>query len=149
MFNPDTFMNTSMEGALSTEYPEFPSYEGPAVIQSVEANAVPATDGSGMLPVLNITWAIDDEHVKEVTGIANPTVRQSFWLALTDDGRLDQDKGKNVSLGLLRTALGQNTGAAWSPRMLEGQVARISVEAKPSKKNPEKSFPQVTGFAKI
>lgn len=60
--------------------------------------------------------------------MAEPTVYQTIWLDISGSGGLDTSKGKNVGLGKLRDALGQNReGQPWSPGMLVGQVALIRV----------------------
>jgi hypothetical protein len=79
---------------------------------------------------LNVSWSINDEDgsIKAKIGRA-PKVRQNIFLDLTSQGGLDFGKGRNVSLGQLREALGQNmTGRPWSFGMLGGGVAKIKVK---------------------
>lgn len=60
--------------------------------------------------------------------MAEPSVRQTLWLDTTESGGLDFGKGKNVGLGRLREALGQNApGKPWAPGMLVGGVAKVKV----------------------
>lgn len=127
-FDPDMFMNQQTADANDTQFVPVPEDDYPAVIKEIKAGT------AGDKPVLNITWAIDSEAAREATGLESPTVRQTIWLDLTDQGGLDMGKGKNVGLGKLREALGQNTpGQPWSPGMLSGQVAIIKVEHRAGK----------------
>jgi hypothetical protein len=120
-FNPDTFMQASVEGVVSTQYSAIAEGEFPGYVKGVAARA---TEQASMM---DVTWVVDDEEVKNETGLSEPTVRQTIFLDVDDNGMLDLGKGKNVQLGRLRAALGQNDGGAWSPSMLEGQAALITI----------------------
>lgn len=123
VFDPDMFMNQQTDDASSTTYVPVPEGEYQALLKEVKAAVV-----GDSKPVLNVTWAIDDQAVRDETGLPEPTVRQTIWLDLTPQGGLDMGKGKNVSLGKLREALGQNEpGRPWSPGMLCGQVAIVKI----------------------
>lgn len=140
-FDPDLFMNTTTTDANDTNFAPVPVGEYQASIKEVKA----ATAGDK--PVLNVTWAIDSDEVREETGLASPTVRQTIWLDLTEQGGLDNGKGKNVGLGKLREALGQNTpGKPWSPGLLVGQVAMVQIGHR-SGKNPGEVFADVKQVA--
>lgn len=120
-FDPNLFTQTTNEGELSTDYLTVQESEYPAVVKNVAARQ--AKDSI----ILDVNWSIDDDAVREFMGRDEVLVRQSVFLEMTDNGTLDMGKGKNVQLGRLRQALGQNTGAPWSPNMLEGQCATIFV----------------------
>lgn len=122
-FDPDSFMNSQITDANSTQYTPVPEGEFQAAIASV----TPRTTGTGKA-LLSIGWKVDDEEARNATGMAEPTVYQTIWLDISGSGGLDTSKGKNVGLGKLRDALGQNReGQPWSPGMLVGQVALIRV----------------------
>lgn len=122
-FNPDTFLNTETSDANATSYTPVPEGEFPAAIKAVKPRVL--TDGRA---VLDITWSVDDEVARQETGMAEPSVRQTIWLDTTESGGLDFGKGKNVGLGRLREAVGQNqAGKPWAPGMLVGQVAKVKV----------------------
>lgn len=121
-FDPDQFLATTTDAALSTEFTPIPEGEYNAVVTKVEARQT----ASGK-SIMDVTWAIDDANVRAVTGMENPTCRQTVWLDITDSGALDISKGKNVSLGRLREALGQNRPGAWAPSMMIGNVARVLI----------------------
>lgn len=129
--NAEEFLNMSIEGASSTEMPLPEPGEYRALVTEVSARTFTFKKGDragseGMS--LDVTWQIDDPAVKEALGY-QPKVRQSVLLDLTPSGGLDMGKGKNVSLGRLREAIGQNQdGRPWSPAMLNGQVAVINFQ---------------------
>lgn len=122
-FNPDTFLNTETDAANATAYTPVPEGEFTASIKAIKPRVL--TDGRA---VLDVTWTVDDEAARQETGMAEPSVRQTVWLDTTESGGLDFGKGKNVGLGRLRDAVGQNAaGKPWAPGMLVGQVAKVKV----------------------
>lgn len=122
-FNPDTFLNTEATEANATAYTPVPEGEFNASIKTIKPRVL--TDGRA---VLDISWVVDDEQARTETGMAEPSVRQTIWLDTTESGGLDFGKGKNVGLGRLRDAVGQNqAGKPWAPGMLVGQVAKVKV----------------------
>jgi len=122
-FDPTNFLNTEITEANATAYTPVAEGEYPGSIAELKPRVL--SDGR---PLLDVVWIIDDETAREETGMAEPKVRQSLWLDLTDNGTLDMGKGKNVALGRLRDALGQNTsGQLWNPGMLIGGVAKVKV----------------------
>lgn len=125
-FDPDTFLNSETTDSNDTQYYPAPAKEYP--MASIDA-IKPRTAGDK--PVLDVMWLLNDDEAKEVTGMDSPKVKQTIWLDLTPSGGLDFGKGKNVQLGKLREAVGQNSpGQRWAPGMLLGQVACIKVEHK-------------------
>jgi|JI10StandDraft_1071094.scaffolds.fasta_scaffold76519_5 hypothetical protein len=122
-FNPDTFLNTETDSANSSTYTPVPEGEFNAAIKAIKPRVL--TDGRA---ILDVTWTVDDEIARNETGMAEPSVRQTLWLDTTESGGLDFGKGKNVGLGRLREAVGQNqAGKPWAPGMLVGQVAKVKV----------------------
>lgn len=122
-FNADQFMQTEVEGTLDTEFTPIPEAEYPAVIKEVKADATPK--GS---PLLELIWIIDDQGVRDLIGLDEPTCRQTIWLDVNEQNGLEFGKNKNVGLGKLREALGQNDGKPWAPTMLIGQPATVNVK---------------------
>lgn len=143
-FNPDDFMNVETTVTNETEYTPIPEGDYQGVISDLKSDVSP--NGS---PMLNITWLVDDESVRKFTGMAEPTVRQTIWLDVNDNGSLASGANKNVGLGRLRAALGQNDGKPWSPSMLRGGVALIKIGHTPSKKEPGVLYSNVVQVAKL
>ena len=122
-FNPDLFLNTEIDESNSTTYVPVPEGEFPGSIKELKPRVL--TDGRA---VLDVTWIIESEEAREATGMAEPRCRQTIWLDLDSNGMLDFGKGKNVALGRLREAVGQNqSGKIWQPGMLVGQMATVKV----------------------
>lgn len=147
LFNPDTFLNSTFTEANDTQYIPVPEGEWQATIDKVEAKVVGQETPR---PVLNVTWKITDPAVQQATGRAENSVRQTIWLDVTESGGLDTGKGKNVGLGKLREALGQNTpGKAWTPGMLVGGVARVKVKHSIDKRDGVTINAEVSGVTKL
>lgn len=118
MFDPDDFLNSSASGEMSTQVEPIPEDDHLAVIDKVEPKEIETKNGPRL--ILNVFWAIDNPELAERLGRNNLSVRQTIWLDMTEDGHLDISRGKNVGLGRLREAVGQNTGKAWKPADLVG-----------------------------
>jgi len=147
-FDANNFQNAQFTEASSTDFTPVPEGEFTAV---VDKQAIRTTTKGQVL--LDLTWKIDDADVAKETGMANPTVRQSIFLDVTDAGGLEFGKGKNVSLGRLREALGQNqNGKPWSFGMLLGQVATVRVKhrlVRDEATGEDRTYTDIAGVAKI
>ena len=134
-FNAELLMGTTISEANSTELIKVPEGEYIAVSEPINAESFKEFDikrgeraGQKGLK-LNVVWLINDDSgaLKEMLGRA-PKVTQGIMLDRGPQG-LEMGKGKNVGLGRLREALGQNkTGVPWSFSMLGGSVAKIKVK---------------------
>lgn len=146
--DPNAFLQMTVEGANSTqlELPEEGDYM--AMIADITPREIKFQSGERAGQVgtgLDITWQIENPEVKEKLGYT-PKPRQSMILDLTPSGGLDMGKGKNVTLGRIREAVGQNKdGQAWGPLMLKGQVATITVKHVTDKDDPSKIYLNVRG----
>lgn len=121
MFDADTFKSSTVTGENDTVFTPIPEGEYQALAGKVDVRQAKSSI------ILDITWEIDDAAVEAVTGRDKNSARQSIFLDITESGGLDMSKGKNVQLGKLREALGQNGPGAWSPSMIEGNVARVKI----------------------
>ena len=119
-FDPEAFMHSEVEAPMETTYTPVPQGEYPAFIDDAVAETVKTEDGPR--PVLNVTYAITDEELKQAIDIDKPTVRQTVWLDIDEQtGGLAFGPNKNVRLGRIREAVSQNVeGEAWSPSLLKG-----------------------------
>ena len=152
MFDPNTFMDATFTESNSTVAVPVPAREYPTAL--IEDAKITPWQGkkdpslSGMK--LQIVWEIDDDAVRQELDRSKVTVRQEIMLDLNDAGTgLDMGKGKNVSLGRLREAVGLNSpGQPFSFAMLKGRVARIVVSHRQNPENPEQIFAEVKSVAK-
>lgn len=134
MLNTEELLQTTTEQTLDDYLEPCPPGEWLGVAGKPEVASFTYKKGerageTGYQMVLR--WEIQDQEVKEKLDRDRVTVRHSFILDVTPDGNgLDMGKGKNISLGQLRTAFGQNVpGQTWSPNMIEGQPAKLQVKA--------------------
>lgn len=150
--DPESFLQMTVTGSNATKV-ELPD-EGDYVAQIVKIEGRKITFKSGERAGtegigLDITWQIDDPAVKEKLGTA-PRVRQSMLIDQTPNGGLDMGKGRNVALGRLREAVGQNLdGQPWGPMMLKGCVATVSVVHTIDNRDPSRVYAEVKGVKKL
>ncbi len=119
-FDPDSFLNEEVDGALATTFEPIPEGEYLAVVASGE-KAITVRQTERGSTILDISWEIQDAELAEKLGRTTLSVRQSVFLDMTPNNTLDRGKGKNVSLGRVRAALGQNDpNKPWAFGMLKG-----------------------------
>src|SRR5687768_6069829 len=136
VFNPATFMQTTTDEATSTEVilireGDYTAVSGP--INEDSFKEIPIVNGprAGEKSYqMNVKWQLDDPEGKLQEELGRPPVAmQNIWLDIGKDGSMEMGKGRNVELGLLREALGQNaSGRNWSPVMVGGQYAKVHVK---------------------
>jgi len=143
VFDPDAFMNETIKGEIDTRIIPVPEGEWNAQVDNIKFRQL--DDGR---VIMDVFWEILEDSVKETTNNSKPTCRQSVFLDMTDEGSLDLSKGKNRQLGLLRSAVGQNTGKPWAPSMLIGQIAKVRVVHSPNPEDPENPYANVKGVTK-
>lgn len=123
-FNPDIFLNTETEEAMETRFTPIPEGEYTAIAGKPAIRTTPR----GQV-LLDVPWSIDDQSVKEVTGLPSPSARQSIFLDVTETGGLAGGPGKNIGLGRLREAVGLNVpGQSFKIANIEGKVAKVVVK---------------------
>jgi hypothetical protein len=129
MFDPNTFLNQSVTGPLSTKIPVIPLGDYRAQIDKLEPRKV--TTKAGDSPQLRIVWKLIDATELASIDRAAATVRQDLWLDLKDGWQnsaweMEEGEGKNVGLGRLFEALGMNNGGI-NIGQLKGQVGIIKI----------------------
>jgi len=114
-FDPDIFLNTEIEGALETKFTPVPAGEHSAFINEITMREVNES------PVLRVTWKIPDDALAEELGVEDVQVQDDLFLDVEEDGRLQFGPNRNIKLGRLRDALGQNKpGETWGFNQLRG-----------------------------
>lgn len=149
MFDPQSFLDTSIEGANSTQSIPVPAGDYTAVIDKVTSRQWTKKDDPTVSGVaLDIIWSIDDQSVKELLDRDKVVVKQGVMLDMNDTGTgLDMGKGKNVGLGRLREALGKNNpGERFSFSQLPGCVAKIRVKHRADK---DQIFAEVEAVSRL
>ena len=94
---------------------------------------------------------IFDEALLNSLGRKQPIRVVSDWRLDVDAGRAASGPGKNIQLGRLRAALGQNTlGAAWSFAMLAGAgPLKVQVTHQPNQKDPSDPYVKVKSVSPV
>lgn len=147
-FDPNSFLQTAVEGAIDTTIIPVPPDSYTGIIDSLKAREVTTDDGPQI--VLDVTWRIEDEGVQKHCKRKKVTVRQGVFLETTAEGSLDMSEGSNRQLGLLLEAIGMNKkGRKWSFEEMKEQSALITVEHKENPKDPESPFANVTRVAPL
>tara|TARA_Y100000310_G_scaffold344774_1_gene459393 strand:- start:2029 stop:2472 length:444 start_codon:yes stop_codon:yes gene_type:complete len=114
-FDPDVFLNTEIEGAMETKFTPVPAGEHEAFIDDIAMREVNDT------PVLRVTWKVPNEALAAELGVDDIQVNDDLFLDIEADGRLMFGPNKNIKLGRLREALGQNKpGETWGFSQLRG-----------------------------
>jgi hypothetical protein len=148
-FNPEVFLNQQNTKTLETNYTAIPADEYMAVIEKVEADITKKTQS----PFLRVKFKLIGDKAEELKarlGFRDPSVSQMYMLDLDSNGSLDDGPNKNVRLGQLRSAAGQNNpGEPWAPRSLEGAGPfRVQVGQRPDDDDPNKIYNDVKSVAK-
>ncbi len=128
-FDPNTFMQQTVDAPMETEFQLCPIGEYRAMIDDFDDKAFeqfdftykqgPRAGEPGSMTRFNLPWIINDDAVKASMGRDKVVVSQNLILDVKD-GLLEWGKDKNVNLGRVRQAVGQNTPGAWSPSQLRG-----------------------------
>jgi len=145
-FDADSFLNSSVTGSNSTKVIPVPigTYQG--VIEKVTPRQWQSKDGSQSGIALDIFWLIEDAGVKEYLGRDTVSCKQGIMLDIANGG-LDMSPGKNVGLGRLREAVGQNDPSQpFSFHNLPGQMAKVDVK---HRVDGEDTFAEVKAVAKL
>lgn len=131
-FNPEQFLGTQTDTAGETKFFPVPVGEWTGQCTKCDARQFTSEKNGNTYTVLEYTWEVTDQAVKDETRLERPTVRQSVFVDLTPAGGLDFGRNKNIQLGRLRAAVGQNKdGRAWAPTHIVGQMAKLKVSHRP------------------
>lgn len=128
-FDVEAFMSTAITEAF-TKAPPIPEgiYLAIASVSDDPNKPCIRTTNTGKV-ILDIYWHIDDAQVKEVTKNDDPVARQSVFLDLDANGRLDSSRGANNQLRTVRIATGTNVpGAPFKFADLNGKIARVNIK---------------------
>jgi len=143
-FDANAFLETTFEGAMSTKFLIPPAQDWPGTISKLSPPRKFTNNDGEEQAVFDVQWSIEDPKCH---GGQKCFAKQTHWLDFKMENNmavLDFDEGKNVSLGQLRDALGQNKEKGkWSPGMLMGQSAKIRVSHRPDKADQDIKYAEV------
>lgn len=150
-FDPTSFGAGSFEGVGDTRRFKLPPKEYSAFVVGPwgEDKKTRIRVEKGYV-ILDLVWQPADAEVAAEFKLDKlPTVRQSIFLDMTDSGGLDMGPFKNAELNKLREVFGLNAeGVKWSFQDFIGKPAKIVVEHRPNKDNPNDPFANVTAVKK-
>ena len=130
-FNAEQFIGAQSDQAGETKFYPVPVGEYLAQIDKIEARGGIDKNGNPWR-ALDVLWHILDDGVKAELQTEKPLARQNIFVNVTPQGGLDWGRNKNIALGRLREAVGQNRpGRPWSPTHLQGAMAKVSVIHEP------------------
>ena len=153
MIDIDALISTSIREKLDTTYPVPPEKEYTANIGEPRDELkewfrnVKRDDGT-VTATINIPFILHDETVRDQLGVRTLTSRLTIWLDTEISGALSTGKGKNISLGQLREALGQKEITPWNFSMLIG-AGPVKVITTNSTGKDGKVYSNVSKVAKI
>lgn len=153
-FNLDEFMNSTVDAPMETTYPTHPEGEFPFMLDAdpkmLEVKHLSGVSQNTGNPYdfhqMELVCIAQDPKVKADLGRDKVTVRLRLNLDFDGNGRLATGPGKNVLLGQLREALGQNV-PGWSPKQLLGAGPFIG-RVKQSEGRDGRKYADVVAVAK-
>lgn len=149
VFDADAFLGQTTDQEGSTVYPTIPEDDYTGMIDKLDPRQFQNKNGETST-VLDVYWRILDEKAKAAIGRDEVIVKQGIFVDMLPNGAIDWGDGKNVKLGRLRDACGQNIpGQPWSPRSLIGQgplLLHVGVRADPD--DPDTKYNDVKRVAK-
>lgn len=146
VFDPEAFLNSTTDQPSETKFTPVPGGDYRALIDDIKLRVAKEST------ILDVTWQLLEvpQDVLEVLGRDKALVRQSLFLDI-ENGVLATGANRNVQLGRVREAVGQNaSGQVWSPRMLKGAgPAQLRLEVKPRKDDASIMENVITRVAKL
>lgn len=142
-FDPDAFMNQEVEGPMDTKYPTVPEGVYTSIIEDVKVRQFTNKNGDTGI-VADILHSIQDDEVKKKMDKDKVLVKQGLFIDVAPNGGLDLSEGKNIKLGKLRDAVGQNAGGPWNLNHLKGAgPLTIAVSTRSDPNDPETVYNDV------
>ncbi len=120
-FNPETFLDQEIDTQFDTKYALVPDDDYTALIDNVVGREFINKETGERGIIADVTYELMDcDEVKETLGLKKAVVKQGLFLEY-ENGVLADGTGKNVKLGKLREATGQDKkGKPWKFSMLIG-----------------------------
>ncbi len=79
----------------------------------------------------------------------NPKVRYDFFIDLDAAGRIDTNPQRNVKLGKLRKAVGQNKPGTWGFPMLKGCPLKVKIKHRADENDPTTIYSEVAAVTSL
>lgn len=148
-FDPNAYLNLTTDSPFETRFTPIPENEYPATIDDVKMRVIEMKDKSQRL-IASLSWSVLDDALKTSLNMSKILVRQDVFVDLTPTGAFDTDKNKNIDLGRVREAVGQQDVRPWSIAMLRGAgPAKIKVTQRPDEKDETKIYNDVKAVTRL
>lgn len=148
-FDPNTFLDATVDSPFDTTRTTIPAKDDYiAVIDDVKVRIANTKNGDRVL--LELYWEVLADELKISLNLQKVICRQTLWLDFDVNGKLAHGVNQNIQLGQVRDAIGQNTGGAWSPKLLKGAgPARLKVSERIDEKNPAIKYNDVDRVTRL
>lgn len=152
-FDAAKFLETTVTGPTSTAVLVCPEGEFKALVddgdKAISAVTFPGKEGKRDSHQMSVLFSIMDDNAKAAVKRDKCLVPLRAWLDVDDSGNLDWSEGRNVGIGRLRAALGQNDGA-WNPLMMKGKgPVMVMVKHRANPEDPTIKYAEVTRVSAI
>jgi len=129
LFDPQAFLDQATTDAGSTESTPIPAGEYLAIIKDVKPRQWAKKDDPSITGVaFDIAYLIEDDNLKTLLERKEVKITQGIMMDMTEDGRIDYGKGKNITWNRLRDSANMNQpGRPFAPSHLLGQFVKIMV----------------------
>lgn len=151
-FNPELFMQSTIEQTLDTKRELVPEGDYSGTISKLEPQGGTISKGDragepwGAIKI-HVTMDLPSD-VAERIGRAKKTVNTMVFLDLNEQGGLAVGKGKNVDLGKWFDAAGINQLSNKNPAMLEGRDVKVRIKHAESESNAGNFYETIAGVRK-
>lgn len=151
-FNVAAFMTENFDGVLDTKIDPIPVGEHMAQIGTGEKDVdvtygVSQKNNKAWLR-LDLTLIYTDPNLAAQLKRDVVKGRWGIMLDLDDNGKVDFRPQRNVTLGKLRDAVGQNRSGPWNFNMLKGAVIKVKVAHEPNPNDPTSPYSNVVGVTR-
>jgi hypothetical protein len=142
-FDAQNFLETNLNAPLDTQRPQLPSgvYEA-QIVKVNPPEKINTKKGEAVVFKVGIQVTNPPQD-----GNDYGPLDYMIFLDINESGGLDTGKGKNVGLGRLRNAVGQNTAKGWNPNDLLGQELNIKVDQRQDNNDPDVYYAQIKSVA--
>lgn len=128
MFDASSFLQETVDQPMETDRRMVPAADYQAMIGDFDEKAVqrydftykqgPKAGQPGSMTKLNLPFVITDPKATQAIGFDSATVYWDIILDVDANGKLEFGPNKNIDLGKVREAVGQNAPGPWGPSML-------------------------------
>lgn len=153
-FDPNVFMQQTVNAQLDTVVQQCPEGEFKAMIDDFDASAFrtfTSKKTNSDFTIFAPPFVIQDPTVAAQLGRDKVVVfHKGIFIDTDAAGGLDTSKGKNVDLGRLRDAVSQNGAGPWTFNNLKGAgpvIVKVIHEADAT--DPEKKYARVSRVVKL